>query len=100
MFVTIGMEAFAERARRELIATGEKARKRRDQSRAQLTPQEEHIARLARDGLSNPEIGTQLFLSARTVEWHLSKVFTKFGISSRRELRAALAADSQLVAHA
>jgi DNA-binding CsgD family transcriptional regulator len=92
MFVTIGMEAFAERTRRELIATGEKARKRRDQTRAQLTPQEEQIARLARDGMSNPEIGAQLFLSARTVEWHLSKVFTKVGISSRRELRAALAA--------
>jgi DNA-binding CsgD family transcriptional regulator len=100
MFVSIGMEAFAERTRRELIATGEKARKRRDQARAQLTPQEEQIARLARDGMSNPEIGTQLFLSARTVEWHLSKVFTKFGISSRRELRAALAADGRLVAHA
>jgi DNA-binding CsgD family transcriptional regulator len=100
MFVTIGMEAFAERTRRELIATGEKARKRRDQTRAQLTPQEEQIARLARDGMSNPEIGTQLFLSARTVEWHLSKVFTKFGISSRRELRAALAADGRLIAHA
>ncbi len=100
MFVTIGMEAFAERTRRELIATGDKARKRRDQSRVQLTPQEEQIARLARDGMSNPEIGTQLFLSARTVEWHLSKVFTKFGISSRRELRAALAADGRLVAHA
>jgi DNA-binding CsgD family transcriptional regulator len=100
MFLTIGMEAFAERTRRELIATGEKARKRRDQSRDQLTPQEEQIARLARDGLSNPEIGTQLFLSARTVEWHLSKVFTKFGISSRRELRAALAADGRVVAHA
>jgi DNA-binding CsgD family transcriptional regulator len=100
MFVTIGMEAFAERTRRELIATGDKARKRRDQSPAQLTPQEEQIARLARDGMSNPEIGTQLFLSARTVEWHLSKVFTKFGISSRKELRARLATDGQLLAHA
>ncbi|HJY44522.1 MAG TPA: LuxR C-terminal-related transcriptional regulator, partial [Propionibacteriaceae bacterium] len=100
MFVAIGMEAFAERTRRELVATGEKARKRRDQKRNQLTPQEEQIARLARDGFSNPEIGTQLFLSARTVEWHLSKVFTKFGISSRRELRAALAVDGRLVAQA
>jgi DNA-binding CsgD family transcriptional regulator len=100
MFVAIGMEAFADRTRRELVATGEKARKRRDQKRNQLTPQEEQIARLARDGFSNPEIGTQLFLSARTVEWHLSKVFTKFGISSRRELRAALAVDGRLVAQA
>jgi DNA-binding CsgD family transcriptional regulator len=90
MFVAIGMEAFAERARRELIATGEKVRKRSDQTRDQLTPQEEQIARLARDGLSNPEIGAQLFISARTVEWHLGKVFTKLRISSRRELRAAL----------
>lgn len=86
------MEAFAERARRELIATGEKVRKR-DDNRQQLTPQEEQIARLARDGLSNPEIGTQLFISARTVEWHLSKVFTKLEISSRRQLRASLPKD-------
>ena len=89
----IGMEAFAERARRELIATGEKVRKRSDESRHQLTPQEEQIARLARDGLSNPEIGAQLFISARTVEWHLRKVFTKLDISSRRQLRAALPTD-------
>jgi DNA-binding NarL/FixJ family response regulator len=85
------MEAFAERARRELIATGGKVRKRSVETRDQLTPQEEQIARLARDGLSNPEIGAQLFLSARTVEWHLRKVFTKLGIASRRELNAALA---------
>ena len=98
MFVAIGMEAFAERARRELIATGEKVRKRSDQTRDELTPQEEQIARLARDGLSNPEIGAQLFLSARTVEWHLRKVFTKLGISSRRELRAALPEDGRLFA--
>jgi DNA-binding CsgD family transcriptional regulator len=90
MFVAIGMEAFGERARRELIATGEKMRKRSDQTRDELTPQEDQIARLARVGLSNPEIGAQLFISARTVEWHLSKVFTKLRISSRRELRAAL----------
>jgi len=86
----IGMEAFAERARRELMATGETVRKRSPGARDQLTPQEEQIARLARDGLSNAEIGAQLFLSSRTVEWHLRKVFTKLGISSRRQLRAAL----------
>jgi DNA-binding CsgD family transcriptional regulator len=90
VFAVIGMEAFAERARRELIATGENVRKRSDDTHDQLTPQEEQIARLARDGLSNPEIGAQLFLSPRTVEWHLRKVFTKLGIISRRELRTAL----------
>jgi DNA-binding CsgD family transcriptional regulator len=100
MFVAIGMEAFAERARRELIATGEKMRKRSDQTRDELTPQEEQIARLARVGLSNPEIGAQLFISARTVEWHLGKVFTKLQISSRRELRAALPEHGGLFASA
>jgi len=85
-FVAIGMEAFAERTRRELVATGETVRKRSPETRAELTPQEEQIARLARDGLSNPEIAAQLFLSARTVEWHLRKVYAKLGISSRREL--------------
>jgi DNA-binding CsgD family transcriptional regulator/tetratricopeptide (TPR) repeat protein len=99
MFVAIGMEAFAERTRRELLATGEKVRKRRPETRDQLTSQEEQIARLARDGFSNPEIGAQLFLSARTVEWHLGKVFTKFGISSRRELRAALDEDGRHLAY-
>ena len=84
------MEAFAERARRELTATGEKVRKRSDETRDELTPQEEQIARLARDGLSNPEIGAQLFISARTVEWHLRKVFAKLGISSRKGLQTAL----------
>jgi DNA-binding CsgD family transcriptional regulator len=87
MFVTIGMEAFAERARRELIATGEKLRKRRPETREELTPQEDQIARLARDGLSNPEIAAQLFISAKTVEWHLGNVFTKLAITSRRQLR-------------
>jgi DNA-binding NarL/FixJ family response regulator len=90
MLDAIGMEAFADRARRELVATGEKARKRSDETRDQLTPQEGQIARLARDGLSNPEIGATLFLSPRTVEWHLRKVFAKLGITSRSGLRAAL----------
>ncbi len=100
MFVTIGMEAFAERARRELMATGEKVRKRRVETRDELTPQEEQIARLVRDGLSNPEIAAQLFISARTVEWHLRKVFTKLGISSRRQLRTALPAESRPIRRA
>jgi DNA-binding CsgD family transcriptional regulator len=95
MFAAIGMEAFAERARRGLIATGGKRRKRSVETRDQLTPQEEQIARLARDGLTNPEISSELFLSARTVEWHLGKVFTKLGIGSRRELDAALASRGQ-----
>jgi DNA-binding CsgD family transcriptional regulator len=94
---SIGMEAFAERARRELLATGEKVRKRTVETRDDLTAQERQIARLARDGLSNPEIGARLFLSPRTVEWHLRKVFSKLGIRSRRELAAALpASDSEL----
>ena len=97
MFFAIGMEAFAERARRELNATGEKVRKRSPETRDELTPQEEQIARLARDGLSNPEIGAQLFISARTVEWHLRKVFTKLGINSRRQLRTALPNGNPLV---
>ncbi|HEV2260304.1 MAG TPA: AAA family ATPase [Streptosporangiaceae bacterium] len=91
MLETIGMEAFAERARRELVATGETVRRRTVETVSTLTAQEALIARLARDGLSNPEIGAQLFLSARTVEWHLRKIFTKLGIGSRRELHAALA---------
>jgi len=95
MLDAIGMKAFAERARRELIATGEKVRRRRTETRDELTPQEKQIARLARDGRTSPEIGAQLFLSARTVEWHLGKVFTKLGIGSRRELHAALAQREQ-----
>ena len=89
-FGSMGAEAFAERARRELLATGEKVRKRRPDTLNDLTPQEEHIARLARDGRTNPEIAAELFISTRTVEWHLRKVFGKLGISSRRELREAL----------
>ena len=91
MFDTIGMEAFASRAGRELRATGETVHKRTVRAPGTLTAQEASIARLARDGLTNPEIGAQLFLSARTVEWHLRKIFTELGITSRRELRAALA---------
>jgi DNA-binding CsgD family transcriptional regulator len=90
MLAAIGMEAFAERARRELVATGEKVRKRAFETRDELTAQEEQIARLACDGLSNPEIGARLFLSPRTVEWHLKKVFSKLGISSRMGLHEAL----------
>jgi ATP/maltotriose-dependent transcriptional regulator MalT len=100
LFTVIGMEAFAERARRELAATGEKARKRSPDTRDELTPQEEQIARLARDGLSNPEIGAQLFVSPRTVEWHLRNVFVKLGITSRRQLRAAASEDGRLAAPA
>jgi DNA-binding CsgD family transcriptional regulator len=91
MLSAMGIEGFAERARRELIATGETVRKRTVDTVTTLTPQEALIARLARDGLTNPEIGAQLFLSARTVQYHLRKVFTKLGIDSRRELHAALA---------
>jgi DNA-binding NarL/FixJ family response regulator len=90
MFASMSADGFAERARRELLATGEHVRRRQDANRAELTPQEEHIARLARDGRTNPEIAGELFISARTVEWHLRKVFTKLGISSRRGLRDAL----------
>ena len=90
-FTAMGMEAFAERARRELLATGETVRKRTVQTRYEFTAQELQIARLAGDGLSNSEIAAQLFLSARTIEWHLRKVFSKLGISSRRELSRALA---------
>jgi DNA-binding CsgD family transcriptional regulator len=86
LFTAIGAEAFAERARRELLATGEKVRQREVDTYSQLTPQEEHIVRLARDGRSNPEIAAELFLSTRTVEWHLRKVFAKLGITSRRDL--------------
>ncbi len=90
MLTAIGMEAFAERARRELAATGEKVRRRVAETRDELTAQEMQIAELARNGHSNPEIAAQLFLSARTVEWHLRKVFAKLGIRSRRELETAL----------
>ena len=98
LFVTIGMQAFAERAHGELVATGERARTRTAETRDDLTPQERQIARLARDGLSNPEIGARLFLSPRTVEWHLRKVFAKLGIRSRHELATALPGSESVLA--
>jgi DNA-binding CsgD family transcriptional regulator len=90
MFDAIGMQAFADRARRELRATGETARKRAAPARGGLTPQEAQIARLARSGLSNPQIAARLFLSPNTVQYHLGKVFTKLDITSRRQLVRAL----------
>ena len=89
-FVAMGMEAFAERGRRELLATGETVRKRTAQRANEFTAQETQIARLADDGLTNAEIGAQLFLSARTIEWHMRKIFTKLDISSRKQLREVL----------
>jgi DNA-binding CsgD family transcriptional regulator len=86
----IGAEGFAERARRELQATGETARRRTADTRDDLTPQEARIARLARDGLSNPEIGAQLFISPRTVQYHLHKVYSKLNVSSRNQLGRVL----------
>ena len=96
-FNTIGADGFAERAQHELLATGETVRKRRDDTRDDLTPHEEHIARLALAGRTNPEIGTELFISPRTVEWHLRNVFLKLGITSRRGLRDALPATDETV---
>jgi DNA-binding CsgD family transcriptional regulator len=95
LFTTMGIGAFAERARRELLATGETVRKRTVDMVSELTIQEANIARLAVAGRTNVEIGTQLFLSTRTVEWHLSKVYTKLRVGSRRELRQALASLGQ-----
>jgi DNA-binding CsgD family transcriptional regulator len=95
MLSRIGAEAFAERARAELLATGETVRKRTVESRDVLTAQEAQVARLAAQGRTNPEIGTQLFISSRTAEYHLHKVFTKLGISSRRSLRDALRESTQ-----
>ncbi|TCM37168.1 AAA family ATPase [Kribbella sp. VKM Ac-2568] len=90
MLTDIGAEGFAERARRELVATGETLRRRSVEAREEFTAQEAQIARLAAEGRTNPEIGAELFLSPRTVEWHLHKVFAKLGIGSRRELSSTL----------
>src|ERR1700729_3078638 len=90
MFTTMGVEAFAARAERELRATGERVRKRRIDPCDELTAQEIQIARLARDGLSNADIGERLFISQHTVAYHLRKVFHKLGITSRNQLRQAL----------
>jgi DNA-binding CsgD family transcriptional regulator len=90
-FDRIGAAAYAERARRELVATGETVRKRNVEAHGVLTAQEAHVAQLTAAGHTNQEIATQLFISPRTVEYHLHKVFTKLGVRSRRELRTALA---------
>ena len=95
LFTAMGIEAFAERARHELLATGDTVRQRTAETASELTAQEAHIARLAAAGRTNVEIGAQLFLSTRTVEWHLGKVYTKLGVGSRRELQQALASLGQ-----
>jgi ATP/maltotriose-dependent transcriptional regulator MalT len=93
LFTSMGADAFADRARRELLATGENVRKRGIETRDELTAQERQIARLARDGLSNPEIGTRLYISPRTVQYHLRKVFIKLDIRSRSQLDRVLPGD-------
>jgi len=93
MLDAMGIDAFAERARRELQATGETARRRSAETAVELTVQEVQVAQLAREGLSNPQIGARLFISTRTVQYHLGKVFTKLGITSRAQLKAALGSD-------
>jgi DNA-binding CsgD family transcriptional regulator len=95
LFSAVGAEAFGERAARELLATGERVRKRTSEMRGQLTAQEAQVARLARDGLSNQVIAAQLFISPRTVEYHLHKVFTKLAISSRAQLKDALGSEAR-----
>jgi DNA-binding CsgD family transcriptional regulator len=94
-FAAMGAQAFAQRTQRELLATGERARRRVTETPSELTPQEVRIAALARDGRSNPEIATTLSISPRTVEYHLHKVFTKLAITSRNELHLVLADGSQ-----
>jgi DNA-binding CsgD family transcriptional regulator len=100
MFSDMGMQAFAERSRTELSATGERVRRRTADVRDDLTAQERQIAELARAGLSNQEVGARLFLSPRTVEWHLRKVFGKLGINSRHELAKALPSSDRAVVQA
>ena len=90
----MGVEAFAERARRELAATGETVHKRTVETESDLTAQEAHIARLAAQGLTNPEIAAALYISPRTVEWHLRKIFTKLGVTTRRQQRRLPPADT------
>ncbi len=97
LYSSMGMEGFAERARRELLATGETVRKRSVTTRGELTAQEMQIARLAKNGLSNPEIAARLFISARTVQYHLGKVFTKLAISSRGQLDRVLPSEPSTV---
>jgi DNA-binding CsgD family transcriptional regulator len=94
MFTEMGIEGFAERARRELVATGAKVRRSRPETRDSLTSQERQIAWLAREGLTNSEIAARLFLSPRTVEWHLGHVFAKLEIHSRGQLMRALSASN------
>ena len=89
----MGMEAFAGRAERELVATGERVRRRMAEAWQELTTQEAQVARLARDGLSNAEIGERLFISQHTVAYHLRKIFAKLGVSSRNDLSGALPED-------
>ena len=90
MLSDMSVSAFAEQARRELAATGETARRRRVDMATALTAHEAHIARLAAEGKTNPEIAAQLYVSPRTVEWHMSKILTKLGVGSRRKLEQAL----------
>ena len=94
MFTAMGAEGFAARARRELLATGETLNRQASSAAAGLTAQELQVASLARDGLSNPEIGIRLFISARTAQYHLRKVFSKLDISSRAQLAYVLPPDS------
>jgi DNA-binding NarL/FixJ family response regulator len=94
----MGLDAFADRARRELLATGETVRKRTVETARELTSQEAHIARLVGDGLTNPEIGAALYISPRTVEWHLRKIFAKLGVHSRRQLRLSQPAGARSAA--
>jgi DNA-binding CsgD family transcriptional regulator len=94
-FAEIGASVFVDRAAEELLATGERARRRTPATRSELTPQETHVAGLAREGLSNPEIGARLFISPKTVEYHLHKVFTKLAISSRNELQRVLPSEAR-----